>query len=112
VAAPLARLVPGTTTARVADGNGALPAALADAGDRPLVLVVRDAHRYPWVADALGRVLAARPDAIVVEMGIPVTVAGAVHVATHGATSAAGQAAAELLTGLSVSAQAGVCGGV
>jgi beta-N-acetylhexosaminidase len=99
IAAPLARLVPGTTAARIADGNGALPAALADAGDRPLVLVVRDAHRYPWITDALGRALAARPDAIVVEMGVPVTVTGAVHVATYGATSVAGQAAAELLAG-------------
>ncbi len=99
IAAPLARLVPGTTAVRIADANGALPAALADAGDRPLVLVVRDAHRYPWITDALGTALAARPDAIVVEMGVPVTVAGAVHVATYGATSVAGQAAAELLAG-------------
>ncbi|WP_089008431.1 glycoside hydrolase family 3 protein [Micromonospora viridifaciens] len=97
IAAPLAELVPGTTTARYAEGDTlADPAAAAD---RPLVLVVRDLHRHDWMRDAVDRALAARPDAVVVELGVPELVTGAVHVATHGATRAAGYAAAELLAG-------------
>jgi beta-N-acetylhexosaminidase len=75
---------------------------LAGAGGRPLVLVVRDAHRHPWIADALRATLAVRPDAIVVEMGVPVAVSGGVHLATYGATRACGQAAAEIIAGSSV----------
>ena len=45
-------------------------------------------------------VVRARPDAIVVEMGVPGTTApGAVHIITHGATTASGVAAAEALAG-------------
>jgi beta-N-acetylhexosaminidase len=73
------------------------PAAGADG--RPLVLVVRDLHRHDWMRAAVQRALAARPDAVVVELGLPVLVAGRVHVATHGATRAGARAAAELLTG-------------
>jgi beta-N-acetylhexosaminidase len=47
-------------------------------------------------------VLAVRPDAIVVEMGVPVTVLGAVHLATYGATRACGLAAAEVIAGARV----------
>jgi len=68
------------------------------------VLVARDVHRHPWLADALNRVLAIRPDAVVVEMGVPVTVLGGVHIATYGATRACGQAAAELIAGTRVPA--------
>ncbi|GAA2498387.1 glycoside hydrolase family 3 protein [Winogradskya humida] len=107
VGTPLSELLPGTTSIRLDadDLKGATdPAAaiLAGAGARPLVLVVRDAHRHPWVADALAATLAVRPDAIVVEMGVPVSVSGGLHLATHGATRACGQAAAELLAGTSV----------
>jgi beta-N-acetylhexosaminidase len=75
---------------------------LAAATGRPLVLVVRDVHRHPWVAEALAQTLAVRPDAIVVEMGVPVALTGGVHVATYGATRACGQAAAEVIAGASV----------
>ncbi|MGC4893624.1 glycoside hydrolase family 3 protein [Micromonospora sp. DT31] len=98
IAAPLAHLMPGTTTVRYA--ADAVP---ADPGtgpaDRPLVLVVRDLHRHDWMRAAVGRALAARPDAVVVELGVPEVVTGAVHLATHGATAAAARAAAELLAG-------------
>ena len=40
------------------------------------------------------------PDAVVVELGVPAAVTGAVHVATHGATRACGLAAAALLAGV------------
>lgn len=60
--------------------------------------MVRDAHRYPAARDLVRRLLAARPDAIVVEMGLPVwrPPAGG-YVATYGAARTSGQAAAEVL---------------
>ncbi|GIJ22620.1 glycoside hydrolase family 3 protein [Micromonospora lutea] len=102
VAAPLAALVPGTTNVRHVESS--VPAdPAADAVGRPLVLVVRDLHRHDWMRNAVERTLAARPDAVVVELGVPALVTGAVHIATHGATRAAGRAAAELLAGGAVS---------
>jgi beta-N-acetylhexosaminidase len=107
IGAPLATLLPGTTSVRLdADEVAGLsdPAGmvLTGAAGRPLVLVVRDVHRHRWIADTLAGVLDARPDAIVVEMGIPVTVVGGIHVATFGATRACGLAAAELIAGANV----------
>jgi beta-N-acetylhexosaminidase len=107
VGAPLNTLLPGTTSLRLSADDLAgvtdpASAVLAGVGARPLVLVVRDAHRHPWLADALLRTLSVRPDAIVVEMGVPVLVAGGVHLATYGATRACGQAAAELIAGTTV----------
>jgi beta-N-acetylhexosaminidase len=97
IGAPLTDLLPGTTTARYADGHPGDPT--ADAAGRPLVLVVRDLHRHDWMRAAVADALAARPDAVVVELGVPELVTGAVHVATHGATRSAARAAAELLAG-------------
>jgi beta-N-acetylhexosaminidase len=78
--------------AQAADG------ALAAAAGRPLAVVVRDAHRYPAARDVVTRLLAARPDAVVVEMGLPVwRPPHAVHVATYGAARISGLAAAEIL---------------
>jgi beta-N-acetylhexosaminidase len=99
VGGPLAELLPGTSCTQLTNADR-LPAELARAADRPLVLVVRDAHRYPWVLDAVAAALAARPDAVIVEMGIPMVTPGRVHVATYGATAVAGRAAAELLSGV------------
>jgi beta-N-acetylhexosaminidase len=107
VGAPLDTLLPGTTSVRLGADDligltDASTAILAGADDRPLVLVVRDVHRHPWIADALQRTLALRPDAIVVEMGVPVLVSGGLHLATYGATRACGQAAAEIIAGVAV----------
>ena len=104
VGAPLGRLLPGTTSVRLSEDDLAglsdpAGVVLAGAAGRPLVLVVRDAHRHPWIADTLAGTLAVRPDAIVIEMGVPVLVGGGLHLATHGATRACGEAAAELLAG-------------
>ncbi|MER6014644.1 glycoside hydrolase family 3 protein [Streptomyces bluensis] len=97
VAAELARLLPGTETASFA-GEGAAQAALASAGARRIVAVVRDAHRHPWMDAALDTLLAARPDTIVVEMGVPQSPPrGALHIATHGAARVCGRAAAEVI---------------
>jgi beta-N-acetylhexosaminidase len=75
-------------------------AALEPAVGRPLVLVVRDAHRRAWMSATLDRLLAARPDAVVVELGLPGPhPLGAVYVATHGAAKVCADAAAEVLAG-------------
>lgn len=74
---------------------------LAAAANRSLVLVVRDAHRSEDTRDLVTSVLADRPDAVLVEMGLPVwhPPAGScrAYVATYGASRANGQAAAEVL---------------
>ncbi|WP_166021259.1 glycoside hydrolase family 3 protein [Streptomyces chilikensis] len=111
VAAELERRLPGTVagsfdgtaageTSGAAAGRVAAEAALAGAGTRRIVAVVRDEHRHPWMARALDVLLAARPDTVVVEMGLPQAAPrGAVHVATHGAARVCGAAAAEALLG-------------
>ncbi|TXK42836.1 glycoside hydrolase family 3 protein [Nonomuraea sp. C10] len=103
VAAPLAELLPGTTATRFAAGGAtgvAIEDLLARITGRGLVLVVRDAHRHPWQAEALRHLLSARPDAVVVEMGLPHRAdLGAVHIATYGAARVCGQAAAEVIAG-------------
>ncbi|MFF6997229.1 glycoside hydrolase family 3 protein [Streptomyces sp. NPDC008313] len=99
VAAELARLVPGTETGAFT-GDAAGADALAAAGSRRVVAVVRDEHRHPWMSAALDTLLAARPDTVVVEMGVPQAPArGAVHIATHGAARVCGKAAAEVIAG-------------
>ena len=73
----------------------------AAAAGRSLVLVVRDAHRSESTQDLVTSVLADRPDAVLVEMGLPVWQPPAgryrAYVATYGAARANGQAAAEVL---------------
>ncbi|MFZ3596830.1 glycoside hydrolase family 3 protein [Streptomyces sp. BH104] len=99
VAAELGRLLPGTTTGSYT-GPDAGSAALAAAGERRVVAVVRDEHRHPWMARALDDLLAARPDTVVVEMGVPqAPPRGALHIATHGAARVCGVAAAEAIVG-------------
>ncbi|GAA2800412.1 glycoside hydrolase family 3 protein [Nonomuraea dietziae] len=103
VGEPLGKLLPGTTVARLtAEESRAavLEDLLRSSADRPLVIVARDAHRYPWQAEAIGHLLSARGDAVVVEMGLPErSDLGAVHIATYGSARVCGQAAAEVITG-------------
>ncbi|MEU9835382.1 glycoside hydrolase family 3 N-terminal domain-containing protein [Streptosporangium sp. NPDC048047] len=103
VGEPLGKLLPGTTVTRLTAPEatgGAVEAVLVAAAGRPLVAVVRDAHRHAWQTAVLEHLLAARPDAVVVEMGLPDRRdLGAVHLATYGAARVCGQAAAELLAG-------------
>ncbi|HEY3682254.1 MAG TPA: glycoside hydrolase family 3 N-terminal domain-containing protein [Streptosporangiaceae bacterium] len=75
------------------------PAPLLDrARDRSLVVVVRDAHRYPHARTLVDRLVAGRPDAVVVEMGIPAWAPDSgTHVATYGATAASARATLDLL---------------
>jgi beta-N-acetylhexosaminidase len=70
----------------------------ATASERPLLIVVRDAHRHPVAQAVVSELLAARPAAVVVEMGLPVWHPPTrSYVATFGATRASSLAAAELL---------------
>ncbi|MFE6284613.1 glycoside hydrolase family 3 protein [Streptomyces sp. NPDC057877] len=99
VAAELAGLLPGTESGTFT-GSVAAGAVLAAAGERRIVAVVRDEHRHPWMA-ALTTLLAARPDTVVVEMGVPqAPPRGALHLATYGAARVCGRAAAEVLAGV------------
>ena len=80
-----------------AAGDGAAARSiLADAAGRPLVLAVRDAL---GVQPLVAGLLAARPDAIIVEMGVPkwTPPPGTAYLATYGASRACAQAAAEVL---------------
>jgi beta-N-acetylhexosaminidase len=108
ILAPLGALMPGTDGVRVTapefEGDSVVSAtvegALRAAAGRPLVLGVRDAHRHPWMSAAIRQAIAARPDAIVVEMGVPAAPVGAIQIATYGASAACAAAAAELLAGV------------
>jgi beta-N-acetylhexosaminidase len=82
------------------EAEGAGPAGiLAEAAGRSLVLVVRDAHRDSGTQSLVAALLAARPDLILVEMGLPLwsPPQGTSYLATYGASRASAQAAAELL---------------
>ncbi|MEU6310156.1 glycoside hydrolase family 3 protein [Streptomyces sp. NPDC047014] len=93
----LAALVPGTLSGRYPEGADAA-GILAAAGERTVVAVVRDAHRHPWMTAVLDALVAARPDTVVVEMGLPgAEPRGALHIATHGAARVCGRAAAEVV---------------
>ncbi|WP_067824461.1 glycoside hydrolase family 3 protein [Actinomadura kijaniata] len=82
-----------------AEGTAAEAATLLErATGRGLVVVLRDAHRHTGQRALATALLAARPDAVLVEMGLPVwQPEGAVHLATYGAADANARAAAELL---------------
>ena len=105
VAAALAALDPATTTARIAEGDDpAVRATLVAARGRPLVVVVRDPQRRPAQMAALRTLLAARPDAVAVDMGWSVVPeqrpAAAAWITSHGASRASGEAVARLLAGV------------
>jgi beta-N-acetylhexosaminidase len=59
---------------------------------------VRDAHRYPTATGLVSLLLAARPDAAVIEMGLPVwRPASATYLASYGAARSNALAVAERL---------------
>ena len=74
-------------------------AILTAAAGRSLVAVVRDAHRDQNTRALVNALLAARPDLVLVEMGLPLwrPPEGTSYVATYGASRASAHAAAELL---------------
>jgi beta-N-acetylhexosaminidase len=66
---------------------------------RPLVVVVRDAHRHVWERELVERLLAGAPEAVVVEIGLPVwRPKGTAYIATHGGGRANLEAAARALS--------------
>jgi beta-N-acetylhexosaminidase len=80
-----------------AAGDGAAAGSiLAASSGRALVLAVRDARR---VLPLVEEVLAARPDAVIIEMGVPAWTPPpeAAYLATYGASRVCAQAAAEAL---------------
>ncbi|MEV0753514.1 glycoside hydrolase family 3 N-terminal domain-containing protein [Streptosporangium sp. NPDC050280] len=92
-----AELLPGTVGHVVTVEAPELP----DLGDesRPLVMVVHDAGRHPWVGELLARAVALRPDTVVIETGMPGDPTGAVYVTTNGISRASARAVARWLTG-------------
>jgi beta-N-acetylhexosaminidase len=78
----------------------AWPAEL-DLGERDLVVVARDAARHAWQREAIAALLAARPDAVVVEIGLDNgrPPGAARYVATRGAGRVNLEAAAARLAG-------------
>ncbi|MEV7968428.1 glycoside hydrolase family 3 N-terminal domain-containing protein [Sphaerisporangium sp. NPDC088356] len=91
----LAALLPGTARTILTPAQHDLP----ELGESPLVVVTHDAHRHAWMARGLVEILRRRPDAIVIEMGLPGRPVGAVYLATGGNSRVSALAAAEWLTG-------------
>jgi beta-N-acetylhexosaminidase len=96
VGEPLRALDPTTTVSSVSSASVDQPPV-----GRPLVVVVRNAGRYPWQLDALNALAAERPDLIAVEMGWPAPdpLPGAVVIRTYGASRVSGEAVARLVVG-------------
>jgi len=100
----LSTFVPGDSYREISTGTRSpdladqISEALAAAAGRTLIVVVRDAHRYPVAVAAVEEMLAARPDAVVLEMGLPVwrPTSGS-YVASYGAARSNSRAAAEIL---------------
>ncbi|MGI5282885.1 glycoside hydrolase family 3 protein [Nonomuraea polychroma] len=84
---------------RVTPAEAAADRLLERATGRSLVVVVKDAHRYADSRALVSALVAARPDTIVIEMGLPIwRPDSAVYLATYGAARANTRAAMELLT--------------
>ena len=98
-------MLPGTTGARLrGPGDLArLEQQISAAAGRPLIVVVRDAHRQPWQRELLRTALRLRPDALVVGTGTihDRDLAGRAYIGTRGASRASLLAAASLLAGRS-----------
>jgi len=87
------------SSATTSEDLHSLISGLLDAAeDRSLIIVVRDAHRHPVARQAVQLLLSRRPDAVVVEMGLPLwQPANASYVASYGAGRTNAQATAEVL---------------
>lgn len=95
-----AGLLPGAEVVRVVPDPATAGSLLDRAARRSLVIVVRDAHRHPGARRLVSALLTVRPDATLVEMGLPVwrpEQACAAYLATYGAAAVNAKAAAEIL---------------
>jgi beta-N-acetylhexosaminidase len=101
VAGPLSRLGAQVSAIELDRPPENLDGILEAAAGRSLVLVVKNLHRHPWMAALADDLLANRPDAVTVEMGLPACrpAGAAAYIATHGAARVCGIAATEVLTG-------------
>ncbi len=99
VAGPLSRLGAQVTAIELDRTPENLDGVLQTSTGRSLVLVVKNLHRHPWMAALADELLAKRPDAVTVEMGLPACrpAGAAAYIATHGAARVCGIAAAEVL---------------
>jgi beta-N-acetylhexosaminidase len=97
----LAPNAPADSLVPTGDADHALSDALAAATGKPLVVVVRDAHRVPTTRQRLGTVLATRPDAVVVGIGTGADrpLAAGRYLGTRGGARVNLSAAADLLVG-------------
>jgi beta-N-acetylhexosaminidase len=99
----LAEMVTGTTVLTAAEDDGVDADLVVEAAaGRPVVVVTRDAQRYPWVVDLVGRLAKLGLDLIRVETGVPGPDLGiAARVDTHGGARVCLRAAAEYLASVS-----------
>ncbi|MBX6168017.1 MAG: glycoside hydrolase family 3 protein [Thermobispora bispora] len=96
----LAPWLPEAEVARVRPAEADARALLDRAAGRSLIIVVKDAHRHAHSRELISALLAERPDAVIVEMGLPIwRPPAAAYIATYGAARANAQAAVELLRG-------------
>jgi beta-N-acetylhexosaminidase len=94
LAADLAAALPGTV---VLPHDTSAAAAVDSAGAAPIVVVCRDLHRYPGHRRTVTAIRAARPDAVLVELGWPGPAWPAPYLVTGGAGRASTRAAVEVL---------------
>jgi beta-N-acetylhexosaminidase len=99
LAQPLAERGVQVDAVEVNEGAVEVGALLARAEGKSLVLVVRDLHRHAWQLELADALLSRRPDAVVVEMGLPqCRPQGAnAYITTSGAARVCGEAAAEVM---------------
>jgi beta-N-acetylhexosaminidase len=90
---------PAASVVSVGDAATDAGAIVGSAEDRPLVLVLRDASRHPWQRSVASEIVGRRPDAVVVETGLPgwIPERAQASVETHGAGRVNLEAAADLL---------------
>jgi beta-N-acetylhexosaminidase len=95
-----ADLWPGALGVRLDARTQNTAAVLAPAGERPLVIIARDVLRHEWQQAIIWELLTLRPDAVVIETGIPGGTDAAIE--THGAGRANLEAARDVLSGARV----------
>jgi beta-N-acetylhexosaminidase len=99
--AVLAERLQGTETVALDESSSGVADVLSRRGDRGLVVVVRDAHRHGWMREAAAALLAAAPDSVVVDVGIPVWHPGEArgYIATFGGSRVSYEAMTDRLLG-------------
>ena len=101
VAAPLAEFSLLASEISVTEDGPYVEQVLAALPEGPVVLVVRDAYRRPWQRNWVHSFLAARPDTVLVGIGMPndADLTAGASVCTFGAGRVNTEVAAELLAG-------------